>query len=54
MTTEWKPSPLKSLEELLTKPILDTMEQLKKQLEADRVALQEFQDRLERSRRPRP
>jgi len=52
--TEWKPSPLKPLEELMTQPIRDALAEIKKQLEADQASLREFQTRLERTRKPRP
>lgn len=54
MSDQWKPDPLKPLEEQLTAPIKEALAELRKQLAVDQAALREFQIRLERAQKRRP
>jgi len=45
---EWKPNLIKPLEEQITAPIRDALAELRKQLEADKAALREFELRMAR------
>lgn len=52
--SEWTKNPFQPLKDSMTSPLIEAMKEVRRQLEADKAALREFEARLERVQKKSP